>query len=406
MSPWTGYLDAEELRELTNTIVDQGLSLPKTLDALLNLALPARFRALLDGDALMPKLRVAAVLSQMNKVHNLVTGEVPLASFITTLTDATEDPVVLAVFNRALSKVKRYEPTAAAPAPAGPGAAATRTPDLSGANTTVEQEVQIGDFDETLAVDYLRAGLATAASVFKIVVRRHINGNPDDLPDGRPRLSNATGWVIAPGLGITNHHVFNCRAKLFNEPDASDEDYRKQSETARVLFDYFDERDVSQGIELGDGALLARDPVLDYALFRLPGQFVGRKPILLRKVVVAKTVQQALGMRVNVLQHPEGKPMRVGFRRNFVIAGDNDALAYLTDTSAGSSGSPVCDDTWSVAALHYGARPISDHNLQLMGKLMRQENVGTPIPTILNHLAANHAVLHQNIVDGQAALVR
>jgi V8-like Glu-specific endopeptidase len=402
MQPWTGYLDTEELRELTNTIVGEGLALPGSLDALLNVALPPSFRALLLGDGLVPKLRVSTVLSQMNKVHNLLTGEVPLASFLAALTDATANPAALAVFNRALSKVKRHEPTAAAPADAG--LAANRVLDLAGANTAIEQEVQIGDFDETLAVDFMRRGLATAESVFKIVVHRHINGNPDDLPDGRLRLSNATGWVIAPGLGITNYHVFNCRAKLFNEPDASDDDYRKQTETARVFFDYFAERDWSQGIELGDGALLARDQVLDYALFRLPNQFAGRKPIQLRRLIVAKTTAQALGMRVNVLQHPEGKPMRVGFRRNFVVKGDNDALAYLTDTSAGSSGSPVCDDTWSVAALHYGARPISDQNLQLMGKLMRQENVGTPIPTILGHLAANHAALHQKIADGQAGL--
>src|SRR4051812_12632259 len=99
MSPWTGYLTPEELRELTNTIVDQGLSLPKTLDALLNLALPVRYRALLDGDNLAPKLRVSSVLSKMNKVHNLVTGEVPLASFLAALTDATSDAAALAVLN-------------------------------------------------------------------------------------------------------------------------------------------------------------------------------------------------------------------------------------------------------------------------------------------------------------------
>jgi hypothetical protein len=48
--------------------------------------------------------------------------------------------------------------------------------------------------------------------------------------------------------------------------------------------------------------------------------------------------------------------MRLGFRDNFVVVGDDDGLSYLTDTQFGSSGSPVCDDHWFVAALHSGSR--------------------------------------------------
>src|SRR5690349_5834001 len=110
MAQWTGYLSDDELRELGKTIIDQQLALRPTFDALLKLALPPRYRALLDGDDLMPGLRVPSVLKQMNGVHNLITGEVPLASFLTTLMDATGDAAVMVVFERALAKVKRYEP--------------------------------------------------------------------------------------------------------------------------------------------------------------------------------------------------------------------------------------------------------------------------------------------------------
>jgi hypothetical protein len=169
-----------------------------------------------------------------------------------------------------------------------------------------------------------------------------------------------------------------------------------------VQFDYFRDDPAAQGVELGPGALLASDKTLDFALLRLPAALGARRPMRLRRNRIAKTKAQALGIRVNVLQHPEGKPMRLGFRTNFVVLGDDAVLAYLTDTASGSSGSPVCDDLWTVAALHHGARAISDEGLQIMGKLIRRENIGTPIPTIMQHLAQHHPGLHAEVVAGQA----
>lgn len=94
--------------------------------------------------------------------------------------------------------------------------------------------------------------------------------------------------------------------------------------------------------------------------------------------------------------------MRLGFRDNFVVFGDAARLSYLTDTDFGSSGSPVCDDRWSVAALHSGSRSISADDITIRGRKVRRENHGIPIPRILEHLETAHPDLHAEIEAGQA----
>jgi endonuclease G, mitochondrial len=398
MTSWSGYLDAADLAAVTGAITDAGLATHEKLNALM-LSLPPRYAGLLDMHLVPPIMRLRAQLRQMNRVHNLKTGEVPLALFLTSAIDATADSSVLEVLEKALAKIKRHEPATASAAMAGKAVPGPVRPTL-GANLEVTPEVQIGDFDQTLLVDFLSRGVEAARSVFKIVVHRHFEGKPNYITADQPDLSNGTGWVIAPGLAITNHHVISARARA--DGDATPDDFRLQAERSKVLFDYFRDDPAAEGVELGSGALLASDPQLDFALLRLPAALQTRRPMRLRKNRIAKTLVQALGMGVNVLQHPDGKPMRLGFRNNFVVVGDESVLAYLTDTASGSSGSPVCDDAWTVAALHYGARPISDEGLHIMGKLIRRENVGTPVPTILQHLAQRHPDLHAEIAAGQA----
>lgn len=404
---WEQYLASSDLSAVADAAIQSGLATPEILNFLLR-QIPRRFSGLLPGYQLPPNMRLRADLDFMNRVHNLVTGEVPLAQYLSAMIEATGDATAIHVFEAAFSKVvpidfprhgvaSGLDATVAANAAAAPG-----TTYLAIANTTVSKEAQISEFDETLDIAYLLKGIRATKSVFKIVIHRHNGGEPEFITDAEPRLSNGTGWVIAPGLGITNHHVINARRP--HEPDASLTDFQLQAETAKVRFDYFDLQDVADGMKLGPGALLASDPALDFALLRLPNALNQRPPFRLRQQRIKKRLEQPLGIRVNLLQHPNGSPMRLGFRNNFVVLGDDAVLAYLTDTGYGSSGSPVCDDSWSVAALHYGSRGVSDQNLKLMGKLVKQENVGTPITQILDHLEATNSGLHQEIASGQAGL--
>ena len=67
-----------------------------------------------------------------------------------------------------------------------------------------------------------------------------------------------------------------------------------------------------------------------------------------------------MGERLNIVQHPGGGPQKVGLRRNELESVDGDYLIYGTDTEPGSSGSPVCNDQWLLAALHHASVPELD----------------------------------------------
>jgi hypothetical protein len=408
MAKWTRFLDDDDLRAIEQAVVDSGLATPPMLSALMA-PIPHRYTGLLPGWELPPNMRLRVQLGAMNRVHNLQTGEVPLALFLSSVIETISDASKIAVFEAALTKVKGYDPPTVAVvraggAPAGQAAGPPGATDLANANMTISREALITGLEEMQTVRYLRRGSLAAASVFKIVIHRHMNGVGEFITDDRPKLSNGTGWVIAPRLGITNHHVINARSELCGEVDATAQDLQLQAETATVRFDYYEPEDTRAGMPLGAGALVAADKELDFALLRLPEETKDRPALRLRRQLIAKRIDQPLGICVNILQHPAGNPMRLGFRNNFVVLGDGDTLAYLTETATGSSGSPVCDDAWSVAALHYGSRAVSDQKIELMGRLVRRENVGTPLPRILRYLEQSAPALHREIQDGQQAL--
>ena len=270
-------------------------------------------------------------------------------------------------------------------------------------NTDVIPEAMIAGSDQSLSIRFLQGGLESSRSVFKLLVHRHLDGQPEFTTGDTPRLINGTGWMIGPRLLITNHHVINARDSVFaNEEDASAEDFQLQAEALQVLYDYHETDQPSRIQITGPGALIAADKQLDYAILKLPDDAEERPPLRLRKHPIMKNLTQALGTRVNVLQHPNGDPMRLGFRDNFVTVGDNSVLAYLTDTFSGSSGSPVFDDGWSVAALHAGSQSVSDKNIVIRGKKIKRENFGTPMPAILAKLLENMPAVHGEILVAQA----
>src|SRR5262249_39925969 len=195
----------------------------------------------------------------------------------------------------------------------------------------------------TLDVKFLRAGAEAAASVVKLLVHRHMNGAPEHEEGDRPRFTSGTGWVIARGFIVTNHHVINARRDFGlvgvpREPDASPQDFVLQAENTQILYDYIERNEQHVRYKTAAGALVCTDKALDFAILRVPGTAPNRPPLRLRTHMIRKTLVQALGTRVNVLQHPNGDPMRIAFRDNFVVLGDDTTLSYLTDTSPGSSG--------------------------------------------------------------------
>lgn len=391
---WRGYLSDADLDKVRLAAIEAGLTTSDSkVDALLSGMRPL-FAGNLAGGGLPANARILVHLRELNRVHNLRNGDVPLVQWLESAIALAGDRVEVDVFEAALdtvTQIKVEPPALAARVAIGP------------ANFDLQPEAQVAGSDETVRIAFLESALASAKSVVKVLVHRHEGGHPVILAGDEPRLINGTGWFIAPQLLITNHHVINARRSApVPEPDASPTDFELQAENTTVLFDYLKRDAPSATVVSGAGALLASDKALDFAILRIADPAAGRSPLRLRKHLIRKTVQQALGTRVNLLQHPNGQPMRLGFRDNFVVVGDDIELSYLTDTSVGSSGSPVCDDRWSVVALHSGSRRISAQGLEIRGKKVKRENHGIPIPTILKHLKDHHINLYEEIKAGQA----
>ncbi|WP_146588828.1 trypsin-like peptidase domain-containing protein [Puniceibacterium confluentis] len=391
MSDWDGFLERDTRRKVRNILVQNGFDADASFRMLLA-DVPPNYRASLGIQGLNGQMRLDETLRDMNKVVSLRNGQRPLTLFLENALDNIQDSADIAVIETALRRVKDggAAETAglagAAPAAAGADAAKLRAalPDMAAVETGITQEALIGGFNETLPVSFLRAGLQASQSVFKLVIHSHLDGAPLFGADDSADLSFGTAWMIGPGLAITNNHVFNARRD--HEPPASDVDYTLQVQTARLIADFHEADAEPAGQVLPGGALVARDAGLDFAIFKVPAEVAGRAPLALRRNALRKGPQNALGLRVNVLQHPGGGIMKLGFRNNYVVVGDNDILAYLTDTAKGSSGAPVMDDNWKAAALHAGSDSIGDMQIEILGTRIRRRNFGVPIIRIRTHL--------------------
>jgi len=269
--------------------------------------------------------------------------------------------------------------------------------DLSSASLDLTPEAKVGGSDDTLSIDFFKKTMDVSRSVFKILVHRHFDGEPRFFTDEDPEFGLGTAWVIGNRLMITNHHVVCARGPM--EAPVEPEDFDLQGQNTYIIPDYHALSDADKMIKLDDAALLAHDEALDFAIYQLPEELEDRAPLKLRSRNIKKALDKALSSRVNIVQHPMGKPQRVGFRNNFIVIGDDHRLSYLTDTEGGSSGSPVCDDNRSVAALHRATNSISASNIKINGTLIRRENTGVPIQTIIAHLETNHPDLHA-IIEG------
>jgi endonuclease G len=59
----------------------------------------------------------------------------------------------------------------------------------------------------------------------------------------------------------------------------------------------------------------------------------------------------------NIIQHPGGEPQQVALRDSQVVESLEHFIRYEADTLPGSSGSPVFNDQWQLAALHHSGVP-------------------------------------------------
>jgi len=211
-------------------------------------------------------------------------------------------------------------------------------PDISqwkGGETTADIQEKIIGENTLRPIAFLRRGLEVARSVAYVGVQ-----------SSSERWSG-TGFLVARDLLLTNNHVLPSSDLLFNSIFRFnyEDDFRGQSQP-------------NQEYRAKPSGLFYTNKELDYTLLQLdgePGEEWGYLP-LLRNINIKE--------RVNIIQHPAGRPKEISLQNNFVEYVGENVVQYTTSTLNGSSGSPVLNDGWEVIALHHAGGNIPEPTTQ------------------------------------------
>jgi hypothetical protein len=207
-------------------------------------------------------------------------------------------------------------------------------------------------------------------------------------------MARGTGFLVAPDVVLTNHHVVQEVLKGTVSPD--------------FLVLRFDYKRLQDGTELqGRVYGLARDWLLhasphssvdlmspkpyeasiqelDYALLRVKGQpgheLVDGQRTRRWLEVPAEAYAFPPGSPILIVQHPQGDRLRLAIATEGVIAVNSTRtrVTYRTNTLGGSSGAPCFNQDWTLVALHHSGDP----GIQAQA----QYNEGIPLSTIRAHL--------------------
>ena len=234
----------------------------------------------------------------------------------------------------------------------GPAAASMESK-LDAAETAVEEadsvtlERVIGETRDFLSIEFLEDGIHASGSVGRIVTEL-----------GGGRVLYGTGFLVAPGLLMTNWHVLKTA------------DAAKRS---RVEFNYQRDR-LGRVLQAGEFELrpdifFMNDRDLDFAIVGVAGgaqlTAFGYCPL------IAQEGKILIGDPINIIQHPKGEMKQIVVRENRLLdLPDKQQLDrfahYAADTEPGSSGSPVFNDQWDVIALHHSGVPATNKRGQVL----------------------------------------
>ncbi len=219
------------------------------------------------------------------------------------------------------------------------------------------------------SINFLTRGFEAATSVARVRVRE---------PSGAAEWFG-TGFMVAPGLLMTNHHVI---------PNA---------ESAALAIAEFDYQHDVHGVEMSRHAynlmpssLFFTDSSLDFTIVEIaPRSFNGMPLSEYGYLPLIPNSGKALDPeKVSIIQHPGGQPKQIAIRDSrIIVLSDEDLkfvdsvrfIHYSTDTEPGSSGAPVLNDQWQVVALHHRAVPNyneSGERLALDGITVWNEEMG------------------------------
>lgn len=245
------------------------------------------------------------------------------------------DPVLLAELIRLASKFRSERPKEVA----SPASLSSRRDFLresigetAEADSTFERII---GGNELQPVAYLERGAIAAHAVARVEL-----GMPGSF---------GTGFLVAPRVLITNNHVLADKAAAAR---------------ARAQFRYELDLDGNElpavNYRLLPDELFFTSEPLDYTVVAVeavsqdkttPLSVFGCLPL------IETTGKATEGEWLTIIQHPEGQRKQICVRENQLIKRNTDSLWYATDTSPGSSGSPVFNNDWFVVALHHKSIP-------------------------------------------------
>lgn len=222
-----------------------------------------------------------------------------------------------------------------------------------------------GATEDFVGVAFLQRGANAARSVGRVAFR-----------DGRPQ---GTGFLISPGLFLTNNHVLetpsDCRSFV-------------------VEFDYEvgvdgRQREASRFALEPDALFITDDrDDLDYTVVALGRRLDGPFDIDVFgfSALSAAANKHSLGEVANIVQHPDGRLKEVVLRENRLVSRLSHVLHYVADTEPGSSGSPVFNNQWQAIALHHWGGPWRQTHASDGQPVPRFVNEGVRISAIVGEL--------------------
>lgn len=188
-------------------------------------------------------------------------------------------------------------------------------------------------------INYLSRGARMARAVGKLQVF---------LAGGIP-FSSGSGFLVGPGLMLTNHHVIETREMARN---------------ARVIFDYQDD-DLFQPMAAktfkvtGDIFYTSPRDELDFSFIsiRVDNDAGDELEQFGQFALIEESGKAIKGEPVSIIQHPRGDRKTIALRDSVIEGVFEDYIYYSTDTERGSSGAPVLNDQWLPVALHHRSVP-------------------------------------------------
>ncbi len=214
-----------------------------------------------------------------------------------------------------------------------------QTDDALSVQIGLERIINGNDLD---SINYLAKGTFASRSVCRI-----------QLKDARSNLVGyASGFLIGPGLLMTNHHVFGKPADATNS--IADFDYEldtagMERQPVRFAFEpdklfYTNDKLDYSVVAVAPASLSGARALSDWGWLPLNGEPGKGDP----------------GEYLTIIQHPSGELKQICVRENKLLKYAGDFVWYLTDTTAGSSGSPAFNRFWQVIALHHSGIPKKD----------------------------------------------